>query len=253
MKLFALGALVMIGASAHADMFKPSKGQQIKLGERASEELHKEQRVLPESDERVQTLRRVGHRLIDAMNAKDKDWPYTFDVIQSKEVNAFALPGGKVFFFTGLLDKLTTEDQLAGVLGHELTHVRREHWAYTYRDSQKRNIILTLGLIFSRASEGTADIAGISDTLLFDLPFSRKHESEADDGGFDDMTAAGYNPSGEADVFRLLQSLAGGGKDPEFFSDHPADKHRVIHIEDRIRSSNQTYPPQRPLPWIAIK
>ncbi len=236
---------------ASADMFKPTKSQQIKLGERASNELRDKERVLSESDERVQTLRRVGKRLIDHMDAKDKGWPYSFDVIQSKQVNAFALPGGKMFFYTGLLDRLTTEDQLAGVLGHELTHVRKEHWAYAYRDSQKRNILLTLGVLVSGVRGSTADVLGVSSALIFDLPFSRKHESEADDGGFDNMVKAGYNPAGEADVFRLLQALAGkGGKDPEFLSDHPADKHRVEHIESRIKGSKQTFPTQRPLPWV---
>lgn len=245
-----MAGAVLLVVGARADMFKPSKSQQIKLGEQAAHDLSLKERVLPESDERVQTLRRVGQHLIDTMNPKDKDWPYTFDVIQSKEVNAFALPGGKVFFYTGLLDKLKTEDELAGVLGHELTHVRKEHWAYAYRDSQKRNLLLGLGLILGHASTGTADLVSVSDTLIFDLPFSRKHEAEADDGGFDNMTAAGYNPSGEADVFRLLQSLGSKDKTPDFLRDHPADKHRVDHIEDRIKQASKEFPPQRPLPWI---
>lgn len=245
-----LGLTLSIGSLASADAFKPSRGQQIKLGEQASAELRKQERVLPESDERVQLLRRCGARLIAAMPDKDKTWPYSFDVIQSKEVNAFALPGGKVFFYTGLLDKLSTEDQLAGVLGHELTHVRKEHWAYAYRDSQKRNLLLSLGVIFGRVGNNGANILGISNSLIFDLPFSRKHESEADDGGFEDMVKAGYNPAGEADVFRLLQSLPGSGKTPAWLSDHPADKNRVAHIESRIKASSQTFPSQRPLPWV---
>jgi len=249
-KAVLLAATALIGASAYGDMFKPSKAQQIKLGEQASLELRKKERVLPESDERVILLRRVGSRLLNAMPERAKDWPYTFDVIQSKEVNAFALPGGKVFFYTGLLDKLTTEDQLAGVLGHELTHVWKEHWAYAYRDAQKRNLLLSLGLVVGRANSNVANVAGISSQLIFDLPFSRKHESEADDGGFDSMLAAGYNPNGEADVFRLLQSLSGSGKNPEFLSDHPADKNRIAHMEDRIRKANRAFPAQRKLPWV---
>jgi beta-barrel assembly-enhancing protease len=176
-------------------------------------------------------------------------WQYSFDVIDNKQVNAFALPGGPVFFFTGLLDRLSTEDQLAGVLAHELTHVRREHWAYAYRDSQQRALGINLLLIFTRANSNVAGLASIANDVLFELPFSRKHETEADEQGMDVMIKAGYNPDGIKEVFQILSKASGGGKPPEFLSTHPDDKNRVKKLGERIEKLNRTFPPQKPLPW----
>src|SRR5690349_21378268 len=117
---------------SYADAFKPSKADQVKLGKQAADELRKKEKVLPRSDSRAVKLREVGNKILAQMDLKGQPWEFSFDVIQSKEVNAFALPGGPVFFYTGILDKIHTEDELAGILGHELTHVVREHWAYAY-------------------------------------------------------------------------------------------------------------------------
>jgi len=244
-------ALALGGAaSVHADMFKPSKADQVKLGKRAADDLRKKEKILPASDERVRILRKVASRLLSVVDDGKDPWQYSFDVIQSKEVNAFALPGGSTFFFTGLLDRLSTEDQLAGVLAHELTHVRREHWAYAYADSQKRALGLNLVLIFTKANSNVGNLASISNDLLFDLPFSRKHEKEADEGGFDMMVKAGYNPNGMKEVFQMLSKVGGGGKQPEWLSDHPDDKNRIKNMQDRIdKLSDKKFPPQKPLPW----
>ncbi|MEQ1932646.1 MAG: M48 family metalloprotease, partial [Fimbriimonadaceae bacterium] len=117
---------------AHADMFKPSKAEQVKLGQQAALEIRKKEKILPATDPRVIMLRRIGERLLKSVDDSKEPWKYSFDVVDSKEINAFALPGGPVFFFTGLLNKMKTEDELAGILGHELAHTRREHWAYAY-------------------------------------------------------------------------------------------------------------------------
>ena len=191
----------------------------------------------------MKTLRRVGQRLLATIK-DDEPWEFTFDVIESKEVNAFALPGGATFFYTGLLDRLKTEDELAGVLGHELTHVRHEHWAKRVAEQSKRNLLLTGLLIFGKANNATAGIASLGNDL-YSMQFSRGDENNADIGGFDMMTQASYNPQGMADVFRMLGSL--GGKQPEFLSDHPSDGNRVKRIEDLAKKSGKGYPPQTPL------
>ncbi|RYG35430.1 hypothetical protein EON81_12750 [bacterium] len=241
-------AVAMVG-SASADPFKPSQRQQIELGLKAAAEIRKEEKVLPASDPRVQTLRRVARRLLNTVDGRNEPWEYSFDVIDSKELNAFALPGGPVFFYTGLMDKMKTEDELAGVLSHELTHVRKEHWAYAYRDSQKRNLLLNLGLIFARADRNTANLASLGSSVLFDLPFSRSHETQADTMGFDMMVKSGYNPEGMADVFELLRSESKGGKPPEFLSSHPDDKNRINRIRELAKKNSGNYPTMRPLSW----
>src|SRR5579862_365524 len=137
-------------AASMAQIGKPSVDQQITLGERAAADLRKTSKILPDTDPRVIELRKVGSRLLSTFQDKE-DWHFTFDVIDDKQVNAFALPGGPTFFFTGLLKRLKTEDELAGVMGHEMTHVRRQHWAHQYAASQNRNLLLNLGLILLHA------------------------------------------------------------------------------------------------------
>lgn len=233
-----------IPAAAPAQLFKkPSTKDQIKLGRQAADELRRKERVLPASDYRVRTLRRVGQRLLNTLPSNDP-WEYTFDVIDSKDVNAFALPGGPVFFYTGLFDRLKTEDELAGVLAHELVHVRRQHWASRVAEQQKRNLFLSGLLILGRANQQTASLAGLGNSL-YTMQFSRGDENDADTRGFQLLTDAGYNPQGMADVFRMLGSL--GGKQPEFLSDHPSDKNRVSRIEGLARKSGRNYPALTPL------
>ena len=113
-----LGLLLVSAPAVNADAFKPSKGDQVKLGKRAAEDLRKKEKVLPASDERVRILRKVASRLLANVDDGKDPWEYSFDVIESKEVNAFALPGGPTFFFTGLLDRLqhdVTFEQLPDV------------------------------------------------------------------------------------------------------------------------------------------
>jgi predicted Zn-dependent protease len=243
----ALAATAMIlPASASAQFKKPSADQQIKLGQDAARDLRKKEKVLPATDPRVKTLRRVAQRLLNVL-PKDDPWEYSFDVIDSKEVNAFALPGGPVFFYTGLFDRLKTEDELAGVLAHELTHVRRQHWASRVAEQQKRNLLLTGLLILGRANSATAGVASLGNDL-YTMQFSRGDENDADVRGFDTMVLAGYNPQGMADVFRMLGSL--GGKQPEFLSDHPSDGNRVKKIEElaqKRKASGTNYPPLTPI------
>lgn len=239
-----------VTAPASAQFGKPSKADQVKLGRQAADELRKKEKVLPTYDERVRAVRRIGQKLVDAMDAGSRQpWDFSFDVIQSKEVNAFALPGGPTFVYTGLIDKLSTEDQIAGVMAHELTHVRREHWAYQYRDQQQKGLLLNLGLLVFGANRTTAGLANIGLDVLVNLPYSRKHETEADTQGFDLMVQAGYNPEGMADVFRILQKTSGGGKPPEFLSDHPGDANRIKRIEDKVMKSGKAYPAQTPIKW----
>ena len=225
-------------ASAPAQLFgigkKPSPTSQIKLGRQAADELRRKEKVLPASDPRVRLLRRVGQRLLATVD-DDEPWEYTFDVIDSKEVNAFALPGGSVFFYTGLFDRLKTEDELAGVLGHELTHVRHEHWARRQAEQQKRNGILTLGLLALGANSSVAGSVGLLNSM-YSMQFSRGDENNADVTGFKMMTDAGYNPEGMADVFRMLGSL--GGKQPRVpqrppLGQPPRRAHRRPREEER--------------------
>src|SRR5262249_3289373 len=161
---------------------------------------------------------------VDALPPRERGpWEYRFYLIDSKEVNAFALPGGPMFIFAGLYDRLHSEDELAAVMGHELTHVRAEHWAKMAGAQAKREAGLSVLLGLTRAGRGWQSAAGLVSNLLT-LRYSRKDEDQADDGGLGDMVAAGYNPVGMLDLFHTLQSAGGGGGGIAFLSDHPLTK-----------------------------
>lgn len=237
--------------------FKPSKADQIKAGKEYAIKIRKENKVLPDTDPRVRLLRLVGQRYLNARTPeeiKKEPWEFTFDVIDSKEVNAFAIPGGPVFFFTGLIDKLTTVDEIAGIMGHELTHVRREHWASAVNAQQTRSLgIIALGTIFGVGKKGM-DLAQIVNEIGFNLEASRGQEKEADQYGFDFDLKAGYNPEGMISVFELFRKLKGGGGNVEFLSTHPDDKNRINALAKKIVDYKKKglivkLPPLTPLPF----
>jgi len=230
MALLALSAVA--AAPVRADMFKPSEKDQAKLGDQAAQEVLRKYRVL--HDGRARRVEDVGYRLLDALPSKERGpWDYHFYLIDSKEVNAFALPGGNVFVFTGLYDRMHTEDELAAVMGHELTHVRKEHWAKMAAAQQKRQAGLMVVLGLTHAGRGWQNVAGLADSLLT-LKYSRGDEDQADDEGLKDLVAAGYNPRGMLDLFHTLQEASGGGGGPAFLTDHPLTKQRIERTQERI-------------------
>lgn len=244
-----LAMMLLCGVAAgpsRADMFTPGVKEQIKLGNQAAQQVMRQYRVV--HDERAAEVERMGRRLLEALPANDRNqWDWHFYLIDSKEINAFALPGGNTFFFTGLYDKLHTEDELAAVMGHEMTHVRAQHWAHMAAAEQKRQMGLAVILGFTHAGSAWQNIAGLADSLL-NLRYSRKDEDQADAGGLKDMVAAGYNPQGMLDLFHVLQQSGGSGG-PAFLADHPLTSTRIEHARQRIAELDPaSFRPQIPLP-----
>ncbi|MCE9557413.1 MAG: M48 family metalloprotease [Armatimonadetes bacterium] len=241
----------LIGGS-QAQSLKPDFKTQLKLGKEAAAELRKKEKVLPASDQRVKHLTMLGSKIIATIPAselKARPYEFTFEVIESKEINAFALPGGPVFFYTGLLEKLKTTDELLGILGHELTHVRGEHWAKMVEDQQGKGLLVgVLSEIFKVGRTGRT-VANIALTLD-GLKYSRNYEYAADKGGFDIESRLGYNPQGMANVFQMFLDLKGKGGDPEILKTHPDDKKRIQRIQDMIKKSGKTFPAEVRLPWV---
>lgn len=253
-RLLALALAAAVGLaplSAPTDPLKPSKADQVKLGKRARDEVREKEKVVATNDERVRLVRRVGRKVLDQMDLSKEPWEFSFDVIDNKQINAFALPGGPIFFFSGLLENMRTEDEVAAVMAHEIAHVTREHWAYSYRDYQQKQLGLTLLFIVLRPSKTVMDLASIGSDLILTLPYSRRHESEADTIGLKTMVSAGYNPQAMIDVFEMMAKKAGGGRPPEFLSSHPQEASRTKKIQGEIGAMNKTWGEQKPLPWIA--
>ena len=229
-----VAALPMLAAEqAQADIFRPSQSDQQKQGDAAAAQVLQKYHEI--NDSRARSVQNVGAKLINALTPKERGpWNYRFHLIDSKEVNAFALPGGNLFFFTGLVDRIKSSDELAGVMGHEITHVRREHWARQIATMTKQQLGVGLLLGAVHAGQGWQSVAGGLESL-YSLKFSRGDEDEADAKGLDDMVRAGYDPHGMLDLFNTLLAASGGKESgPGFLSDHPLTKDRIKKTEQRI-------------------
>lgn len=248
--LTALGVIAALALATHAaaDPFKPGKGDQLKLGRRVADEIRQKEKVLPERDPRVRYIQRIGQKLLAAIPpSKDEPWEYTFDVIESKEINAFALPGGPIFLYTELIDIMDSEDEIAAVMAHEIVHVRREHWAYSYRDQQKRDLLLVGASLLLGMNRTASQLAGIGADVLVSLPYSRRHEHEADDYGLQILIDAGYDPRA---MVRVLEKLgeSNRGAPPEILSTHPDARNRAARVKTAVDGMNRTFPDPKPIP-----
>jgi predicted Zn-dependent protease len=174
-----------------------SKREEVRIGQQVAAEVEKAYK--PDPDPAVQQrVQLIGQRLVAV--AGDKDFQYSFKVLDSKEINAFALPGGPIYVFRGLIDKVgDDDDMLAGVLAHEMAHVNRRHANKQYTQGLWRGIVIAL------ATKGTVqDIAEITDALL-QLRYSRQHEYEADRLAVEYAYKAGYDPHGMLRFLEMLQ------------------------------------------------
>src|SRR6185503_5365100 len=189
-------------------------------------------------DEWVQS---VGRRLVNAIppEFQHKEFTYTFEVVNQKEINAFALPGGPMFLNRGMIEAAKAEGEVAGVMGHEISHVALRHGTAQATKGQKFQLGAILGQVAGAVVGGTAGaiIAQGSQFGLgtYFLKYSREYESQADLLGAQILARAGYDPRQMANMFKTIEAQGGGGG-PEFLSDHPNPGNRYARITDEARS-----------------
>ena len=251
--LAALPLLTPAEAYAGGLFAAPSTDQQKQVGQQAAQQiLHQYKEVF---DDRAKHFNTIGQRLVRALpNADRNTWDFKFHVLDSSEVNAFALPGGPMFMFTGLYKILPTDDALAGVTGHEMTHVRKQHWAQAQAKSQERGLIIALGLSLFKGGQAAQTVAGLANSAI-GLKFSRGEEDQADEGGLNNMVAAGFNPEGMIQLFQALEKSSGGGSGmPAFLSDHPLTSDRIAKAKQRIAGLHENHPfaPLTPLNYSSL-
>ncbi len=182
----------------------------------------------------------IGMRLAAETEGAGPEFPWSFTVLNSDVINAFALPGGQVFITKGLLAKMTNEAQLAGVLGHEVGHAVAEHG-----DERISQQLIASGVVAAAtiaAADADDDLVRQGVPLLvglsgqgFLLHYSRDQEHESDLLGVRYMVRAGYDPRGQLQVMQILQEASGGGGGIEFFSTHPNPENRVDRIRGLIK------------------
>jgi predicted Zn-dependent protease len=186
-------------------------------------------------DEQVQALvKKVGQGIVQ--NTEVKDGPYQFDfhvLADAETVNAFAVPGGQIFITMGLLKRLKTEDQLAGVLGHEIGHVVGRHSA---QQMAKQELVgglagaASVALSDPNSPNGSAYIAQYVANLM-NLKYGRDDELESDDFGVKYMIQTGRNPEAMVEVMEILAAAGGANRPAEFQSTHPSPENRVAKIK----------------------
>lgn len=188
-----------------------------------------------------QRIQKIANRIIphtDAFRNDAPQWQWEVNVIDQDILNAWCMPGGKIAFYTGIIQRLDlTDDEIAAVMGHEIAHALREHGRERASTMKLQNIGL-LGLQTATGISGqTAQLANVVSTLTFQLPNSRGHEKEADLIGLELMARAGYNPYAAAGVwYKMKENEDHGAAPPEFLSTHPSHENRITNLEDNAKT-----------------
>ncbi|MBL0926951.1 MAG: M48 family metallopeptidase [Phycisphaerales bacterium] len=235
----ALSGCKTNAATGRSILSTMSLQEQVSLGEQARPQMLQEFGGEVPSPELRAYVEDVGRRMLPHIEGEYRDLPWTFTLLNSPVINAFALPGGKVFMSRGLAEKLTNEAQLAGVLGHEIGHVTAEHT--NERFSQATVAQVAGGLIGAAAgaagSQAVTEAAGLVVNVggqLVLLKYSRGQEIEADYLGMRYMSRAGWNPLGQQQVMEILARESQGPRQPEMFATHPDPASRVDIIRKRL-------------------
>ena len=206
----------------------------VKLGQDAARQVEQQMPIVGDYQS-TQYLQQVGERLAAAIppEFQHPEFRYTFKIVNSNEINAFALPGGPMFVNRGMIEAAQNEGEMAGVMAHELSHVALRHGtAQATKQSNPLRQILGIGTILGGAVLGGQAGAAAGQTVyssLFVFPNSREYETQADTLGAQIMARAGYDPRDLANMFKTIEREGGGGT-PEFLSDHPAPENRYQNI-----------------------
>jgi len=190
--------------------------------------------LAPENHPQLRRLRAIAQRIIPhtaPWNERARSWRWEVNLIGSKDVNAFCMPGGKIAFFSGILDQLQlTDDEAAMIMGHEMAHALREHASGRIGKTQATGVGLSLlSQLLGLGDMGSA-VANIG-TQLLTLTFSREDESEADLVGLELAARAGYAPQAGASLWRKMAAASGGGGNLAFLSTHPSGPQRIRDLQ----------------------
>ncbi|RNI27602.1 M48 family peptidase [Rufibacter immobilis] len=237
------------GETQHINM---SADQEIALGLQAAPEMAQQYGGLHPDQQAAAKVKEIGQRIVQNTSAGETPYQFNFHLLADEStINAFALPGGQVFITAGLLSKLQTEGQVAGVLGHKIGHVVARHSAEQIAKSR-----LTQGLTGAAAvatydpqnpsSASTAAAAAMIGKLL-NLKYGRDDELESDQLSVMFTAQAGYDPKAMLAVMQIL-SESGGGGGPEFFQTHPNPANRRNRIEAAIAEAFPNGVPQGLIP-----
>lgn len=248
--------------TGRSQLLMTSVSQEMQMGAQAYSQVKSDPKVKLSQDPReIEPVKRVASHIIEAAKrskyaeeAKQFQWEVTV-IKDDKTMNAFALPGGKIAVYTGIFPVAKTEAGLAAVLGHEVTHALARHGAERMSQGQLTNAALqVIGAAAGASgvnpllSQGAMAALGAGAQVGVLLPFSRKHESEADYIGILLAADAGYDPRESVHLWERMEQLSGGGGPSEFLSTHPGHETRIEQLQKWMPEAMGIYQSKQPVP-----
>lgn len=228
-KLVPAGTLEKSAAQQYSQMLAEAKAQ----GALASP-----------NNAQLQRLRAIAQRLVPhtpQWNERAPGWKWEVNLIGSKQINAFVMPGGKIVFYTGILDQLQlTDDEIAMVMGHEMAHALREH----ARERLAKSQVTGMGLSLGAQLLGLGDMGNLAANLgteLLTLQYSRSDESEADLVGLEIAARAGYDPKAAITLWQKMAKATGDKGGMAFLSSHPSGPNRIKELEANLPKVEPLY------------
>ena len=199
--------------------------------------------LAPDGHPQLQRLHTIAQKLIPhtaAWNSRSRDWKWQVNLIGSKQINAWCMPGGKIAFYTGILDQLKlNDDEVAMIMGHEMAHALREHARERLAKSQATSIGLSIASqLLGLGSLG--DVAANLGTQLLTLKYSRDDETESDLVGLEIAARGGYRPEASVSLWQKMQAASGNGS-PSFLSTHPSGANRIQELEANLPKVQHLY------------
>jgi len=207
----------------------------VKLGGDAARQVEQQMPILRDA-EATRYVQQVGDKLVDAIpqEFQQPQFQYTFQIVNARDINAFALPGGPMYVNRGMIEAARNEGEMAGVMAHEIAHVALRHaTAQATKQSNPLNQILGIGAVLGGAILGGQTGAVLGQQIykgVFVNPYSREYETQADILGARIMADAGYDPRDLANIFRTIAQQGGGSRGPEWLSTHPDPGNRFNNI-----------------------
>ena len=222
--------LMLVSSSELEDMAEQSYAK-LKADASGKGELNRDAAML-------KRVRAIAMRLKPHTAVFRKDapaWNWEVNVISSKELNAFCMPGGKIMFYSGLINQLNLSDEeIAIVMGHEIAHALREHSREQVSQAMAAQTAISVGTALLGLGQVSADISNTVYQALIATKFSRTDESEADEIGLELTARSGYDPRAGVTLWQKMIAANSGGRPPEFMSTHPAEASRVQKIQSLL-------------------
>ena len=244
----ATGALAQVDVGASSGLRKLVPAETLEASARQQyaqvlAEARAKGALAPDDHPQLLRLRAIANKLIPhstQWNARSREWRWQVNLIGSKQINAWCMPGGKIAFYTGILDQLKlTDDEAAMIMGHEMAHALREH----ARERLAKSQATSMGLSIASQLLGLGalgDAAANLGTQLLSLKYSRDDETESDLVGLEIAARGGFRPEASVSLWQKMQAASGQGG-PSFLSTHPSGNNRIQELEANLPKVQHLY------------